>query len=227
LKKYAIKYYWDCSLRGGSMEIGREEFQKLLELKMTPNNLNLVMDAYNFAKRGHATQKRDGGERYFEHPKRVALIFIRELGIYDYEMIIAALLHDVVEDTYLFGSQDVAFESIQRHFTKRAAELVHFVTKQKVPTEQKDDRDRCYFERIQHAAKEPKLIKLADRLDNIRDFNSWIPERKLRYAEETEMYCLPIARNIISELSQPMANRMQGLYNEMLNICRQIKQDAT
>lgn len=207
-------------------EIGREEFQRLLELKMTPDNFDLVMDAYNFVKRGHATQKRDVGERYFEHPKRVALILIREWNIYDHEMIIAALLHDIVEDTYLFGSEEVAFERIQRHFTKRVAELVHFVTKQKVPYEQRNERNCSYFERIQHASREPRLLKLADRLDNIRDLTSWLPERKLRYVEETEIYCFPMVQSLLLELSQPMAQSIQRLYDEMSIICQQIRQSV-
>ena len=90
--------------------VGREEFEKLLRFKMSPDNLKLVMKAYRMSKYGHRGQKRDSGERYFEHPKTVALIIAGEFKIYDHEVISAALLHDDVEDSFIFGNNEEAFE---------------------------------------------------------------------------------------------------------------------
>jgi len=88
--------------------MNREKFEQLLYLKMRPVDVELVMDAYDDAERGHGyeDQVRDNGEKYFEHPKRAAVSLMRDFEIFDPDMIVAILLHDTVEDTNMFGSKD-------------------------------------------------------------------------------------------------------------------------
>lgn len=128
--------------------------------------MELVMMAYGYAKMGHGykvEQKRDSGERYFEHPRRVAYILMEEFGIYDPDMIITALLHDLVEDTFCFGNRDEAFERIQLTYKKRVAIFVLALTKRHCDEEQeKLMRDQNYFETITREGPKTMILKLAD-----------------------------------------------------------------
>ena len=61
------------------MTLGRKNLEKILEKKLSSKYMDLVMLAYRLSKYGHRNQERDSGKRYFEHPKRVALILMKEL----------------------------------------------------------------------------------------------------------------------------------------------------
>ena len=88
----------------------RASFEARLKYRMAPHLFELVMDAYRLSKYGHRGQKRDDGTRYFEHPRRVAKILLL-WGIYDHEMLIAALLHDIKEDSHI-----LTWKKIRRDF---------------------------------------------------------------------------------------------------------------
>ena len=165
---------------------GSEEFSKKLRHKVSPHELDFIMLAYRLSKYGHRDQARDDGERYFEHPKAVALILIDELQIYDAEMIIAALLHDLKEDTWMLEWRD-----IELIFGARVRELVHMLTKE---PESSIKEKAEYLERIVVASEEARLIKLADRLHNVRTLSSCSPAKQARYLEETREFFIPLAR---------------------------------
>jgi (p)ppGpp synthase/HD superfamily hydrolase len=105
----------------------RQEFIGLLEGKIAPDLIDQIMLAYKLAKYAHKGQERDNGERYFDHPKRVARLLIQEWEIYDHQMIIAALLHDIVEDTFMLDTDDIGVI-----FGERVSVLVDAVSKRKV-----------------------------------------------------------------------------------------------
>ena len=157
------------------------------------------MDAYNFSKYGHRGQERDNGDRYFEHPRRVALILIDELKIYDHEMIIAALLHDIEEDSYI-----LTWDRIQKDFGDRALGFIKLLTKQL------GQKLEDYLLALQQADEAAQLLKLADRLDNVRDMKGCTEEKRKRYLLETTRYFLPWARKIL-----PVE-----FYAELYKICR-------
>ncbi len=161
---------------------------------MPEETVRLVMLAYRLSKYGHMLQKRDGGERYFEHPKRVALVLIDELGIYDPDMLVAALLHDIKEDSFILEWWD-----IEEIFGGRVRKLVEILTKEK-KTE--------YIRKIRRAEREARIIKLADRLDNVRDFEGCTNEKRSRVVAETVRHYLPLARR---------TNRY--LFQELTRIC--------
>ncbi len=160
------------------------------------------MLAYRLAKYAHRGQRRDGGKRYFDHPKRVALILIDELQIYDHEMIIAALLHDLKEDTFM-----LEWDDIELIWGMRVKEMVDALTKE-VHLTDREERDRRYKTKIRAADRQTKLVKLADRLDNLRDFDACTPEKQRRYIQETRRDYLPLAWK---------TNRY--LYRKMREIC--------
>lgn len=168
--------------------VRREEFRARLEGKMPEKQIYQIMLAYKLAKYGHAGRFRDDGTtRYFEHPKEVALILIDELGIYDHRMIVAALLHDIEEDTNILGRED-NWSDIAFIFGKRVAHYVKLLTK--------DTAEEKYIERLRRATKKSQIIKLADRLHNARTLGTCTSEKQQRYIQETNHYFLPWAESI-------------------------------
>lgn len=192
-------------------KVGRAEFEKKME--MMPGS-QLIKLAYRLAKYGHRGQERSGGERYFEHPKRVALILIDELKITSYpSMIIVALLHDIREDSFILTHEDIEWI-----FGKDVAKMVAILTKDK--TLDKLIRDEQYKKQLQltlyemahqeqmatykpmdlmedeHCRRETLVVKLCDRLDNIRDMKGWSDKKRKEYIEETIEVYLPIAEKL-------------------------------
>jgi len=194
-----------------------EEFTALLTNKVTPEQLSDIERAYNIAKSGHRDIDRDGGERYFEHPKRVALILIRELHIFDADMIIAALLHDVVEDTFIFGEGEEAFATIEDWFNKRVAGFVRLLTKEKcTDPDEKAGRDARYFASIAEADEQTQILKCADRLDNLRDIGNCTSEKKRRYLAQTEAHFLELAGRVVPQL-----------YGEFCALCMDLRRELS
>ncbi len=149
----------------------------------------LLVKAYEYAKQAHANQKRASGEPYFIHPCEVANILM-DLGL-DAATIAAALLHDVIEDT---ESTD---EDIKREFGEEVLALVSGVTKlEKIVFKSKEEENAENFRKIFVAmAKDVRviIIKLADRMHNMRSLNFLSPERQERMAKETLEIYTPLA----------------------------------
>ena len=145
--------------------------------------------AYVYAREAHANQKRASGEPYFIHPCAVADILM-ELGL-DAATIAAALLHDVIEDT------DSTAEDIKQEFGDEVLALVSSVTKlEKIVFKSKEDENAENFRKIFVAmAKDVRviIIKLADRLHNMRSLNFLSHERQQRMANETLDIFAPLA----------------------------------
>ncbi len=145
--------------------------------------------AYNYAKDAFRDKKRDGGERYFEHIRAVALILIDYLRVKDHRLIIAALLHDIVEDCPSWTVDRVRLE-----FDEQVALLVEYMTK---PSEKefpdKKDRAEAYHLRFERASRDFFLIKLADRLHNVLTLWGCTKEKRARKIAETREEYLPYA----------------------------------
>ena len=155
-----------------------------------------IMKAYNFALEHHADQKRNSGEPYIIHPIQVAYT-LADMGL-DEDTICAALLHDVVEDT------DATNEDIVREFGEEVAEMVAGVTKlsnlqfASVQETQVENYRKMFLA----MGKDIRviLIKLSDRLHNMRTLKYLTRDRQIANAKET------------MDLYSPLANRL-GLYN--------------
>lgn len=159
-------------------------------------NIELIQKAYNLAKEKHGTQCRMSGEPYIIHPMNVAYI-LADLGLDD-ESVCAALLHDVLEDT------DLKHEDLVREFGETIAQMVAGVTKlgsiRFTSIEEKQAEN--YRKMFLAMGKDIRviLIKLADRLHNMRTLKYLAPERQFANARET------------MDLYAPLANRL-GMYS--------------
>ncbi|MBQ3115519.1 MAG: bifunctional (p)ppGpp synthetase/guanosine-3',5'-bis(diphosphate) 3'-pyrophosphohydrolase [Clostridia bacterium] len=166
-------------------------FDILQKLEKTYNgkDLALLKSAYDFAKTAHANQKRASGEEYFIHPCTVARILV-DLGL-DAATVAAAFLHDVIEDT------PVSEGDIKKEFGAEVLELVVGVTKlDKIRFNSKEEEQAENFRKIFVAmAKDIRviIIKLADRLHNMRSLNFLSSDRQQRMARETLEIYAPLA----------------------------------
>jgi len=152
----------------------------------------MIKKAYIIAELAHRQQKRQSGEPYFEHPIEVAKILM-ELKA-DSSTICAALLHDVVEDT------SMSIEKVREMFGDEIATLVSGVTKiDKIHFENKDDYTAENLRKILLAtAKDIRvmLIRLADRLHNMRTLKYFKEEKQIRISQETMEIYAPIAHKL-------------------------------
>ena len=157
--------------------------------------------AFYFAKEAHGDQKRASGEAYFTHPCAVATILL-DLHM-DCNTVTAAFLHDVLEDT------PVSADDIKREFNEEVLELVEGVTKlDKIEFKSHEEEQAENFKKIfVSMAKDIRviIIKLADRLHNMRSLNFLSHERQLRMANETLEIYAPLAGRLgISQLNREL-----------------------
>ncbi len=155
-------------------------------------DLSVICRAFNFAYELHQGQYRKSGEHYIAHPIAVATL-LRDLGG-DKEMIAAGFLHDVVEDT------DVTLEELEKRFGHGVRRLVEGVTKlSKFNFDSKTEHQAENFRRMFLAmAKDIRVIvvKLADRLHNMRTLEHLSPEKQKRIASETKEIFAPLANRL-------------------------------
>lgn len=170
-----------------------------LQPVLMPIEQELIENAYIVAANAHDGQFRDSGKPFITHPVAVAEI-LAEMNM-DSITIAAALLHDVVEDT------DVSLDDIERQFGREVALLVNGVTKIKqLPTEmgemrqtKKGDLQAEYLRQMFMAMGNDVrviLVKLADRLDNMRTLGSLSRDRQVRNARETLDIFAPLANRL-------------------------------
>jgi guanosine-3',5'-bis(diphosphate) 3'-pyrophosphohydrolase len=168
------------------------EFCQYVKESGRPYQVDKIKTAYKMAEDAHQGQKRNSGESYIIHPIHVAMILV-ELGM-DTDCICAALLHDVVEDT------PVTKEDVKREFGEEVAEMVDGVTKLgKIPLSSREEQQAENIRKMLLAMyKDIRviIIKLADRLHNMRTLQ-FKPEKKQR---ETALETM--------EIYAPIANRL-------------------
>ncbi|MBQ8389627.1 MAG: bifunctional (p)ppGpp synthetase/guanosine-3',5'-bis(diphosphate) 3'-pyrophosphohydrolase [Oscillibacter sp.] len=152
-----------------------------------------IRAAYEYAERAHADQKRKSGEPYIIHPLAVAQIVAQELKL-DSESIEAALLHDVIEDT------PATHEEISKLFSPTIADLVEGVSKlTRIQYATKEDEQMENLRKMLIAmSKDIRviLIKISDRLHNMRTMEYQTPEKQKKKAFETMEIYAPIAHRL-------------------------------
>ncbi|MHB8624681.1 MAG: RelA/SpoT family protein [Aggregatilineales bacterium] len=169
--------------------------------RFDPKDRALIERAYRFSYEAHKEQKRQSGEPYITHPVAVAQILV-DLRVMDAEPVAAALLHDVVEDV-----KTVTQDDIEREFGLSVAQLVDGVTKiEQLPTDTSAMKGGKAGNREAETLRKTFLamyidfrvimIKLADRLHNMRTLGYLKPERQQRMAKETLTIFAPLANRL-------------------------------
>ncbi|XP_053684007.1 guanosine-3',5'-bis(diphosphate) 3'-pyrophosphohydrolase MESH1 [Sabethes cyaneus] len=159
---------------------------------MSCDEVSTVLSQYtkciDFAAVKHRNQRRLDADKtpYINHPIGVACILTAEGGVADFEVLQAAILHDTVEDT------DTSFEEIEQHFGTRVRRLVEEVTDDK--TLPKMERKRLQIEHAASSSPQARLVKLADKIYNLRDLQrckpeGWTDERCRQYFVWAKKVC--------------------------------------
>lgn len=166
-----------------------EDLIKIIEKYMTEEELAFVMKAYEYAKLMHKDQKRKSGEPYIIHPVNVAII-LADLDM-DVETIVSALLHDVVEDT------PATYDDIKEMFSEDVAKIVDGVTKLNKLNYKSSEAFQAENLRKMILAMNNDIrviiVKLADRLHNLRTLEYMNEEKRKQKAQETIEIYAPLA----------------------------------
>lgn len=161
-------------------------------LKLSTDDLHLIRQAFDLAKEGHKNQRRNTGEPYIYHSIAVAKIICQEIGL-DSVSIAAALLHDVVEDT------NFNLEDIERIFGEKMAKIISGLTKISIINNQEVSIQRENFKKLLITLSEDIrviLIKIADRLHNMRTLDVIKPDKQKKVASETAYIYAPLAHRM-------------------------------
>ena len=165
---------------------------KVLKSKLKPGDKNLIRNAFEMAAEAHKTMRRKSGEPYILHPIAVAKICVEEIGL-GVRSTICALLHDTVEDT------DLSLEDIEREFGNEIARIVDGLTKISNVIDVNASAQAENFKKILLTlTDDPRviLIKLSDRLHNMRTLDSMKREKQLKISSETVYVYAPLAHRM-------------------------------
>jgi guanosine-3',5'-bis(diphosphate) 3'-pyrophosphohydrolase len=174
------------------------------------NNLATLIKAINFAAKKHQKQKRKGADEqpYINHPLEVLNVLVNIGKVEDFNVLTAAVLHDTIEDT------ETSKEEIMKLFGNKVCEIVLEVTDDKsLP---KSERKQLQIEHAPHLSHGAKLVKLADKISNIRDVtenppHDWSDDRRIEYIEWGE--------KVISGLRGANEN-LENYFDETINQAR-------
>jgi len=163
-----------------------------LKAKIKPGDKDLLRTAFEMSVDAHKTMRRKSGEPYILHPLAVAKICVEEIGL-GVRSTICSLLHDTVEDT------DISLEDIEREFGQEIARIVDGLTKISNVIDINGSQQAENFKKIlMTLTDDPRviLIKLADRLHNMRTLESMKREKQLKISSETVYVYAPLAHRM-------------------------------
>ncbi len=152
-------------------EIGKKEYMERFEPFFSARQMRLLRAAYAFSKEGHRLQTRDSGRRYFDHVRACSWIAINELQLHDFELHLALLLHDIVEDTYLLTHRDSV------------------------------STDRYVQNIRESGRNPVIMAKLVDRLHNLRTLGDCPADKQARQTAETQEFYYPLADFLVSNIA--------------------------
>lgn len=180
---------------------------KSIQSNLAKEDKDMIRQAYEIAVQAHSKQRRKSGEPYILHPIEVARICAEEIGLGP-TAVVAALLHDVVEDT------DVTLEDIRKQFGEKIGRIVDGLTKLDSSYNSENPQAENFKKVLSTLNSDVRvvLIKMADRLHNMRTLGSMKRDKQLKIASET------------SYIYAPLAHRL-GLYKlktEFMDLCLKI-----
>ncbi|MGP4002255.1 HD domain-containing protein [Streptomyces sp. 8N706] len=179
------------ALRTFEARVGWPVLRERFVGRIPERELVLLDEAVDFAARWHGDQVRPAGEPYVEHLLEVVCVLIEAVETTDIDVLRAAVLHDVVEDT------GCALDDVRMRFGDRVAVLVDWVTKP-APTGGQSPAEAwsAYLARLHDAPADALIVKLADRLSNVQRLDSHPrPEKRRSYYQETVRSIVPLAQS--------------------------------
>ncbi len=190
-------------------------------------SVQMIRKAFELANDAHRGMRRRSGELYIFHPVAVARIVAEEIGM-GATSVTAALLHDVVEDT------ELTLQDLEQIFNPKVAQIVDGLTKLDVVMDQQESLQAENFRKLLMSMIEDVrviLIKLADRLHNMRTLNSMPDHKRYRISAETLYIYAPIAYRLglyaikteLEDLS--LKNEQPGVYQEIYDRLQAFKKD--
>ena len=197
-----------------------ESLNQQIQQYLPKDQIESLKQAYLVASKAHEGQKRSSGEPYITHPIAVASI-LASMRL-DYETLMAALLHDVIEDT------DITYDDIAGQFGKSVAELVEGVSKlDKLKFRDKKEAQAENFRKMIMAMVQDIrviLIKLADRTHNMRTIMALRPDKRRRIARETLEIYSPLAHRLgIHHIKTELEERgFEALYPNRYNVLKKV-----
>ncbi len=207
------------------------QYKELLRISyrfLSDDDKKLIRLAFDTAVNAHKSQRRKSGEAYIFHPIAVAKIVASEIGL-DATSIVAALLHDVVEDTLY------TLEEIEQMFGKTVAKIVDGLTKISSLKKDKDVSLQAEnFRKMLLTLNDDVrviIIKIADRLHNMQTMDSMQPDKQIKIASETLYIYAPLAHriglySIKTELEDLALKYTEPeVYNDILNKIRESKEE--
>ncbi len=209
----------------------RKTFLDRLEGHFSQEDINLIEFAYDLSKEAHRTQKRDRGGRYFEHPRAGCLIMMDELGLYDKDLIISFLFHDVGEDTPLIGNRIDSYEDfvikakfrLNLMFGDKVADTIIRLTKPEIDQIKFFTKEEClhYYEKELAKSNEAIFGKELDRLHNLRTVigSGWKASKIEKLIVETESVYL----SIFNSVSGPLKNHSEVLISKIKTELKALK----
>jgi GTP pyrophosphokinase len=202
---------------------------RALRPKIKKGDKELLRTAFEMATNAHKTMRRKSGEPYIFHPIAVAMICVEEIGL-GVRSTICALLHDTVEDT------DITLDDIRGEFGNEIAKIVDGLTKISTVMDTNSSQQAENFKKILLTlTDDPRviLIKLADRLHNMRTMDSMKQEKQLKIASETIWVYAPLAHrmglyNIKTELEDLSMKYLEAdTYKEIAKKLSETKRERT
>ena len=202
---------------------------RILRTRLKKGDRELLRTAFEMAAEAHKTMRRKSGEPYILHPIAVAMIAADEIGL-GVRSTICALLHDTVEDT------DITLDDIKREFGNEIAKIVDGLTKIATVMDTNSSQQAENFKKILLTlTDDPRviLIKLSDRLHNMRTMDSMKKEKQLKIASETIWVYAPLAHrmglyNIKTELEDLAMKYMEpDTYHEIAKKLAETKRERT
>ncbi len=174
--------------------------------RAVPDSWPPLSKAIALAEEKHAGQTRKDGSEFVTHPLRVALILLEVAEINSPDLLCAAVLHDVVEDS------DLKVDDLRNDFGGKVADLVRAVTLSPLREGQsKSERERAHFGALSWEPRDAQILRSADRLDNLRTMGgSFRPERREEYIRDTREGLLPLTLACNTALYHALSHHLKA-----------------
>ena len=193
------------------IEYTREDLIADVAHELDPAGLTTVLGAWEMASSVHEFQTRADATPYFWHIARVVKILVRELRYLSPDVLAAALLHDVLEDSTLITAEVVKF-----NFGSYVSYIVEVLTKNiRLTGAARLREDAEYIERLSYSSIDCKIVKFAERLDNFRCLDFGVKRNPFSYIDETATHYFPMAAGENNRMLDYLVAEMKRIKGKM------------